>query len=691
MKYQSQNLLALALGGIVVALELSAACTVTSLPTFAPPADVACMANVSAPDCGAEGPQLLSVTPRLSVGPDAFIHVRTDRAPDALAVRLNGVLTQPLYVDDPTLGALYRVRAGQCQLQVVVSARDAPSARTCVSVEMGAPWFEDGAKDAGVAVLHNGEDDAHEEFPVSTGLAFGDVDGDGDQDLFVANFGLPSTLFRNNGPDRFGMPRFTDVTVSSGLDGIFRGSAAAFADVDNDGDQDLYIGRDGLDRLYLNQPAGDTAIRFVDVSEAYGLNEVDPGGKPVHRTNSIAFADFDADGRLDVYVASHVTRLNTTPYLHQDRLLWNAGGRFLDVTTQLDGASDATRVASFAAAWSDVDADGDVDLLVSADQDIYADTLLARPGSLWRNNGSGGARGGPDWRFEDISYESGFALFPDAKQQGLNAMGMAVADLNGDGLPEIAMSNIGPNVLLQSQPGKVMPRFVDVARGAGVQRTYVPWQPRTPGTARRAAWQDMSVTWGAQFLDADNDGDLDLFFAGGSPPSQRHVSPMFGRRPMPNAFFVNQSAPAGALRFLEQTFASGLADPTPGMGTATADVNGDGWLDLAVASYRGRFRLYLNRGKSKAPRHGAIVVKLEGLGSNRDGVGAKVELLSGFSHTQMCEYTHRPGLGGGSELGCFFGLGDSKPRHLRVTWPSGASTELGLEEPNRRVFCSEPR
>ena len=691
MKRQVRILLAPALVGLAVAVDSGATCTVAPLSKFARPAADACMPSVSAQGCGAEGPGLLSVTPRIAVGPDAFVHVRASKAPSLVDVRVNGVLSRPMYTDEPTLGALYRVEPGQCDLNIAVAARDAPSLVSCTSVEVVAPWFEEKAKEAGVAVLHNGEDDEHEEFPVSTGLAFGDVDGDGDQDLFIANFGLPSALFRNDGTDSAGLPRFTDITSSSGLDGIFRGSAAAFADIDNDGDQDLYVGRDGLDRLYLNQEAQNGTRRFVDVSAAYGLNQNHPGGKPVHRTNSVAFADFDADGRLDVYVASHVTRLNTTPYLHQDRLLWNAGDRFVDVTRRLGGASDATRVASFAAAWSDIDADGDLDLLVSADQDIYADMLLARPGALWRNDGPGSEGDGPSWRFADVSYDSGFAMFPDAKRQGLNAMGMAVADLNGDGLPEIAMSNIGPNVLLLSQPGKTVTRFVDIARGAGVQRTYVPWQPHTPGAARRAAWQDMSITWGAQFLDADNDGDLDLFFAGGSPPAQKHVNPMFGRRPMPNAFFVNDTVPGSALRFSEQTFASGLADPTPGMGTATADINGDGWLDLAVAAYRGRFRLYLNRGKSKAPQNGAIVVKLEGLRSNRDGVGAKVELTSDLGRKQTCEYTHRPGLGGGSELGCFFGLGVSSAHHMRVAWPSGASSEIAIRGQNQRVACTEPR
>jgi hypothetical protein len=547
------------------------------------------------------------------------------------------------------------------------------------------PQFEEVASAAGVAVLHNTEDELAQEFPASTGLAFGDYDGDGDADLYVANFGIPGVLFRNDSSS--GEWRFSDQTAAMGLDGVFRGSAVTFVDFDGDGDLDLYIGRDGVDRLFSNQRQETGAATFIDVTQTSGLMKAGQADAEASRTTGIAFGDYDQDGRLDLYVASHITHLNTAPDMHQDRLYWNTGERFEEVTHLLDARGPSTRLAAFAAAWLDVDRDGDPDLVVASDHDAFSSTELARPNVLWLNEGPADQhRSGRVWRFQDLSEASRFGLFPDGKGQGLSAMGLAFADLDDDGDPDFAMSNIGPNVLLRndSKPGAVA--FTDVAKAAGITRTYLPWQPRTFAGNRRAAWQDMSITWGSIFLDGDNDADDDLFMAGGAPVDNFHGG-VFGRRPIPNAYFSND----GQMRFFEQTFASGLADPGPGMGAIHADVDRDGWMDLAVFSYKGRFRLYRNRGAWHWPAHRALRVVLKGRASNAQGLGSEVTLTLADGRQRRCFNGASQGLAGGSEVACHFGLGTAMPTALEIRWPDNSKSTVGTElAANMALHCAQP-
>ena len=633
------------------------------------------------------GPAIAEMSNVVARGPEAFFHLRTDLAPDAIDVTVAGQVSTPMYVDEPALGGVYPLPAATnaCAVSVSVANKGAKAPSDCRVLLVPHGQFEEISADAGVAVLHNTQDDLGEEFPASTGLAFGDIDNDGDPDLYLANFGIPGILFRNDGVSSDGRIRFTDITQAAGIDGVFRGSSVAFFDLDGDTDLDLFVGRDGPDKVFANQWVETGRSTFVDISVASGLVRADANLTNSHRTTSIALGDYDQDGRLDAYVASHITNINDAETMHQDRLFWNNGAGFTEVTELLGNIGDQTRLATFAAAWVDVDRDGDPDLLVASDHDSFSHPKLARPNVLWLNDGPvGQGVDGRQWRFSDHSEASGFARIPDGKGQGLNAMGLAIADIDGDGTPDAAMSNIGPNALLMNRSRPGAPRFEDVASAAGVERTYLPWQPKTVAGSRRAAWQDMSITWGTQFLDVDNDRDLDLFFVGGAPVDNFHGA-VFGRRPIPNALFFND----GNGRFSELAFAAGLADPGPGMGSAVVDLDGDGWLDIAVAPYRGRFRLYRNRGREIWPEHGSLTVRLHGKHPNTQAVGAEVTVTTADEQRQRCFHISQPGLAGGSELACHFGLRDASPASVEIRWPTGDMQTYPVSADAVALRCTE--
>jgi hypothetical protein len=123
-------------------------------------------------------------------------------------------------------------------------------------------------------------------------------------------------------------------------------------------------------------------------SVASGLVRADATTRNAYRTTSLALGDFDQDGRLDAYLASHISNVNESEAMHQDRLFRNNGNGFTEVTELLANAGDQTQLAAFAAAWVDVARDGDPDLLVASDHDSFSYPKLARPNVLWLNSGA---------------------------------------------------------------------------------------------------------------------------------------------------------------------------------------------------------------------------------------------------------------------------------------------------------------
>jgi hypothetical protein len=331
-----------------------------------------------------------------------------------------------------------------------------------------------------------------------SGVAIGDADGDGLEDLFVAQpQGLPNRIYRNRGDGTF-----EDVSRESGLDLLERTSMGLFADLDNDGDQDLLaVLQNAEPVLFENQGGG----RFR-VSSRAGFQRRDARKATLA---SASIADYDNDGLLDVYFCSYRfieapgedTEL-ALPYPYHDAtngppnvLFRNLGdGRFEDVTAE-SGLDEGNHRFSFASAWADYDEDGWPDLYVAND--------FGR-NNLYRNLGGG--------RFREATAEAGV--------EDLGAgMSVAWSDYDFDGREDLYVGNMWSSAgqRLTGQPGFRDPgtiaSYVRHAKGNSLFRNRGDGTFEETGAA--AGVELGRWAWGSDFFDADDDGDEDLLVVNG--------------------------------------------------------------------------------------------------------------------------------------------------------------------------------
>ena len=447
-----------------------------------------------------------------------------------------------------------------------------------------------------------------EEESFGYGVAFADLDEDGDPDLVqVGRVSGVVGVFRNDGQGVF-------TSAGTGIPLVPKASGITAADYDADGDLDLYVTCSvGSNRLFRNNGG----FSFTDVSVASGLN--DPGAGM-----GAAWADFDGDGWLDVFVPNRTSKLHGG----HNRLFRNQGdGTFVDVMTAVGvGYGDDP---TFQAVWLDFDRDGDQDLYLSTDKGYIEGTN----NHLYENRGGA---------FQEITHSSGTAA-------NFNSMGVAVGDFDRDSRVDLYATNTpeGNALFLQTSPAV----FVDAAAAAGVL--------------------SMRIGWGAVMFDADNDGILDLYVC--NTLSQ-------------NRLYLNDLA----FPTSDEAVALGVADPGRSYGVATADIDLDGDVDLAVSNFLDPMRLFVNHvADVPGPANRWVRVQVVGRGTNRHAIGAEVEVEAG--PTQVAAVT-----AGGSykcqhDLTLSFGVGTNAlvPR-IRTRWPDGSVRTLRDYPANRtwRVYSS---
>jgi penicillin G amidase len=355
--------------------------------------------------------------------------------------------------------------------------------------------------------------------------AWADFDNDGDLEEFVGFRGRPNRLYRQDGG------RFTEVAATVGLADNVETRAVAWGDFDADGHVDLYLGFiDGTpNRLYRNDGNG---RHFTDVAHQFGLDLVGI-------SRQVSWNDYDNDGDLDLFIA-----FRDKP----NRLFRHDGERFTDVTVAANIGDPRKTVG---AVWFDMDMDGDLDVFV-ANQN--GDT-----NGLFRNDPSTGS-GQIGRRFVDVARAGGVEA-PRASEE-LGGVGPAVADFDGDGVLDLFVANYGPSALYRNDANR---RFVDVTRTVGLLFDQ---------HATTSAWGDY-----------DNDGRPDLFVAG-FLATETHY---------PDHLFHNESrGPTHAARFTD-AIPSLVKDHDASHGVQWVDFDNDGALDLALTNNDERGGHYLFR------------------------------------------------------------------------------------------------
>jgi hypothetical protein len=544
-------------------------------------------------------------------------------------------------------------------------ARDLPADRPQVT-------FTDATREAGIDFRHFGgtRSTALPE-DMGSGAAFSDYDDDGLPDLFLMNVSAPlarsekerresqatNRLYHNEGGGRF-----SDATAESGLGAAMIGMGAAWGDFDDDGLLDLAVSGYGELKLYRNQDGR----KFEDASGKAGFERFRGFW------TGLSWADYDADGDLDLYVCGYVqyrdrpedasqgTRqyqaivpytLNPSSYPPERNLLFrNQGeGTFAEVAAEAGVANPEGR--SLAAAWADFDEDGRVDLYVANDVSDNA---------MYRNRGDG--------RFEDVSHEAWVADYR-------GAMGLAVGDWDSDSDQDIHVTHwiAQENALysnLKVAFGNEKPsegvRFMDVADMVGLGQVALDF-----------------VGWGTFFFDYDNDGRQDLFAANGST-FQRDDDPS-KLAPLASFLFWNAGPERG---FFDVAPVSGeaLAARHVSRGASFADYDADGDLDLVVMNHGEGALLLRNDGGNQSSW---LDVAVRPAGKNRFGVGSRVTVRTG-DRSQTIQLGAQPSYLSQSPYEAHFGLGAAdRVDEVEVRFPSGARAVRRDVPARQRIVISE--
>lgn len=565
------------------------------------------------------------------------------------------------------------------------------------------------------------------------GLAVGDYDGDGMLDCYLVSQDGANKLFRQVAP-----LQFEDVTQSAGnVDGGEAwGSGATFADVDGDGDLDLYVCNiEAKNLLYQNQGNG----TFVEAAKQFGLDIV-------AASTMAAFADYDRDGKLDLYLltnrALHAGWADTPEVLHgfrppadtalaatelvptakqwqqlrelaarnelgsaplptelaehfftfrgkvytagqPDRLLRNVAGKFVDVTTS---AGIRDQGMGLSATWCDYDNDGYPDLYVAND--------LESPDMLYHNEQNG--------TFREVTKQT----VPHTAYYG---MGSDAADVDGDGNFDFLVADMSMTthkkakilmgdmdeerpVLMYADPPQAMRNALLLNTGMG----------KFQEAAKLAGVSSTDWTWSVLFGDLDQDGRVDLFATNGiarfdtDPDLQLRVAELWRKGQQQAAIALIQNVAAvpeknialrnqSDLQFVKTGQEWGLDLEAVSHGAALADFDGDGDLDVLINNFEAPASLYENRTSDGK----AIVVRLRGQRSERFGVGTRCVMQLPNGQRLIRELTLAHGYLSGQAPELHFGVGDASSVNLSVYWPSGHVQQFAGLASNARYVITE--
>jgi enediyne biosynthesis protein E4 len=528
-----------------------------------------------------------------------------------------------------------------------------------VAVEPAPVAFTDVTARAGIHFVHNAGRTGKKYLPetLGSGCAFFDADGDGWVDILLLN----GKDFTPRGRKTLAAlyrnnhdGTFTDITAGSGLDIEMHAMGVAIADYDNDGRDDVYITALGGDHLFHNEGHG----KFRDVTQSAGIQNTSFG-------TSAAWLDYDRDGKVDLFVANYVQ--------------WRPEN---DLWCSLDGATKSyctpesyqgTRSRLFhnvgggrfeniteRAGLGDPTSKSLGVTVLDYDGDGWPDLFVAndtQPNKLYRNLRNG--------TFKEEGVSAGVAYGEDGVARG--AMGADAGDYDRSGRPHLLVGNFTNQMLgLYHNEGNGL--FVDEAPSSTVGRASL-----------------LSLTFGVFFFDYDLDGYPDIFAANGHIESEiGRVQPKVSYEELPLLF---RNLGGGKFENVSGRVGPAFTHPMVARGAAYADYDHDGDLDILIANNNGPACLLRNDGGN---RNHWLSLRLSGTKSNRDGIGGvvRVETASGRQWNMVrsgSSYCSQ------SDLALTFGLGKETVASVEVDWPSGVRARFQNVAANQRLTIDEDR
>jgi hypothetical protein len=534
-----------------------------------------------------------------------------------------------------------------------------------------ADWFSEHGADAGLTFTHvNGMSGRFYEAEIfSPGVALFDYDNDGDLDAYVVQgqalgadappAAAQDRLFRNDlaiAPDGTRVLRFTDVTAASGIGPMAYGMGVAAADVDNDGWVDLYLTRLGPDVLLHNNGNG----TFTDITKQSGL------GDPAWGV-SASFVDIDRDGWLDLYVGNYLrygtdTDLPCTtvtgrpdycpPAVYDaapDRLYRNRGdGTFADVTAR--ALVNATARPALGVSTADFNGDGWMDIYVAND---------GAENVLWINQ--------RNWTFKDLALIGGAAL--TASGDATASMGVDAGDFDNDGDEDIVIANL-------TSEGHTL--FTNDGTGL-----FEDWGARSRIRPLSLAYTGFGAAW----LDADNDGWLDVISVNGAVRIIEALAARGDAYPLAQPRVLLRNLGTGQFEDTTGRAGAPFARATVARGAAFGDVDNDGDMDVLVGSNNGPLELLIN---DVGNRQHWIGIRAIGRAQPRDMLGARVGVVRADGRTVWRRVRSDGSYASANDPRVLVGLGAAAGvTRVRIAWPGGRTEEWTGVAPDRWTTLEE--
>ena len=526
------------------------------------------------------------------------------------------------------------------------------------------------------------------------GVAIGDFDNDGNEDVFFTGNQVPNKLYLNKGDFNF-----EDVSTTAGIEGDGRWyTGVSLIDINNDGWLDVYLSVAGYkapfaNELYINN--GD--MTFSEAAEEYGIAD---SGNSYQGT----FFDYDIDGDLDLLVINYSpTRFDMTPeyyrhkmenldYKDSDHFYENVNGKFIDKTKETGLLNFGLTISS---GISDLNNDG---LL-----DIYLNNDFGSTDYLYLNNG--------DKSFKEVLKES-------TNHIAMYSMGSDFSDLNNDGLIDFVQLDMNPQENYRSKANMAsmnIPLFwSQVNNGLHYQYMHNMLQlnygivdgiPRFSEISQLAGISSTDWSWSVLAFDINNDASKDLFITNGtkreinnrdffiktkpilsfaSPERKYKESLKIPSEPIANFLYENQ----GNLKFNDISKESGIDDLSFSNGMAYADLDKDGDLDIVINNIDKEAFVYENRSEINTDNN-YIRLELEGDSGNPSGIGARVKVLANGAYQIMEQMPVKGYLSTMSDI-LHFGLNNAeKIDTLWVNWPSGKISVQTNVKVNQQITISE--